>query len=199
MGNETRVELLEQIIEDFNKDTLTQFYNKLSSGKFRPASEDFSENLPKDDRRFESIEQIGRIEHEKKAQTTAFFISSVSGEISERDSKKKQYDIGKKILKDNYLDAGIFVFYGKNNFRLSLIAAFYSGPKRTFPYGFRRYTYFVSPELTNKTFIKQFGGCDFSSIDNILEAFSIEAVSKAFYDDLNPQFGKILLSIKADD
>ncbi len=124
----TKVELLEQIIRDFNKDALIQFY-KLSSDKFRPVSKDFSDNLPKDDKRFENIEQIGRIEHEKKAQSIAFFISSVSGEISERDSKKKQYDIGKKILRDNYLDAGIFVFYGKNNFRLSLIARRDSNPQ----------------------------------------------------------------------
>lgn len=186
MGNETRIELLEQIIKDFNKDTLIQFY-KLSSDKFRPLSEDFSDNLPKDDKRFESIEQIGRIEHEKKAQSIAFFISSVSGEISERDSKKRQYDIGKKILRDNYLDAGIFVFYGKNNFRLSLIAASYSGPKRKFT-TFKRYTYFVSPELTNKTFKDQLKKCDFSSIEAILESFSIEAVNKDFYTQIAKKF-----------
>ena len=186
MGNETRIELLEQIIEDFNKDALIQFY-RLSSDKFRPVSEDFSDNLPKDDERFETIEQIGRIEHEKKAQTIAFFISSVSGEISERDSKKRQYDIGKKILKDNFLDAGIFVFYGKNNFRLSLIAASYSGPKRKFT-TFKRYTYFVSPELKNKTFKDQLKKCDFSSIEAILEAFSIEAVNKDFYTQIAERF-----------
>ncbi len=182
----SKVELLEQIIEDFNKDALIQFY-KLSSDKFRAESEDFSDNLPKEDKRFENIEQIGRIEHEKKAQSIAFFVSSVSGEISERDSKKKQYDIGKKILRDNYLDAGIFVFYGKNNFRLSLIAASYSGPKRKFT-TFKRYTYFVSPELTNKTFKDQLKKCDFSSVERILESFSIEAVNKDFYTQIAEKF-----------
>jgi len=190
----SKVELLEQIIKDFNKDALIQFY-KLASDKFRPVSEDFSDNLPKDDKRFENIEQIGRIEHEKKAQTIAFFISSVSGEISERDSKKKQYDIGKKILRDNYLDAGIFVFYGKNNFRLSLIAASYSGPKRKFT-TFKRYTYFVSPELTNKTFKDQLKKCDFSSVEKILESFSIEAVSNEFYNNFKPIFDDIVNAIK---
>ena len=181
--------LLDRLIKDFSKDKLVQFY-KLSSGKFRPVSEDFSDNLPEDDKRFESIEQIGRIEHEKKAKSIAFFISSVSGEISERDSKKKQYDIGKKILKDNYLDAGIFVFYGENNFRLSLIAASYSGPKRKFT-TFKRYTYFVSPELTNKTFKDQLKKCDFSSIESILEVFSIEAVNKDFYTQIALKFTEL--------
>lgn len=190
----SKVELLEQIIKDFNKDTLIQFY-KLSSDKFRPVSKDFSDNLPKDDKRFESIEQIGRIEHEKKAQSIAFFISSVSGEISERDSKKKQYDIGKKILRDNSLNAGIFVFYSKNNFRLSLIAVSYSGPKKKFT-TFKRYTYFVSPELTNKTFKDQLKKCDFSSVEKILESFSIEAVSDEFYNNFKPIFDDIITVIQ---
>ena len=196
MGNEAhaRVELLEQIIKDFNKDALIRFY-KLASDKFRPVSEDYSQYLPESDKRFENIEQIGRIEHEKKAQSIAFFISSVSGEISERDSKKKQYDIGKKILRDNYLDAGIFVFYGKNNFRLSLIAASYSGPKRKFT-TFKRYTYFVSPELTNKTFKDQLKKCDFSSVEKILESFSIEAVSNEFYNNFKPIFDEIINAIQ---
>lgn len=184
-----KVELLEQIIRDFNRDTLIQFY-KLSSDKFRPESKDFSDNLPKDDKRFENIEQIGRIDYEKKAKSIAFFISSVSGEISEKDSKKKQYDIGKKILKDNYLDAGIFVFYGKNNFRLSLIAASYSGPRRKFT-TFKRYTYFVSPDLKNKTFKDQLKKCDFSSVEKILESFSIEAVNKDFYTRIALKFTEL--------
>ncbi len=194
MGNETKVELLEQIIKDFNKDTLIRFY-KLSSDKFRPVSEDYSQYLPESDKRFENIEQIGRIEHEKKSQSIAFFISSVSGELSDRDSKKRQYDIGKKILRDNYLDAGIFVFYGQNNFRLSLIAASYSGPKRKFT-TFKRYTYFVSPDLTNKTFKDQLKKCDFSSVERILESFSIEAVSNEFYNNFRPIFDEIVNAIQ---
>ena len=162
MGNETRGELLEQIIKDFNKDTLIQFY-KLSSDKFRPVpvSEDYSNYLPEGDSRFEKIEQIGEIDYEKQAKTIAFFVCPVSGELSEKDSKKKQYEIGKKILKDNYRDAGIFIFHGDKNFRLSLIAASYFGPKREFT-TFRRYTYFVSPDLTNKTLKDQLKKWDFS-------------------------------------
>lgn len=178
--------LLQQIIEDFSKDKLVQFY-KLSSDKFRPISQDYSHYLPEKDSRFQNIKQIGEIEYPKQAKTIAFFVCPVSGELSEKDSKKKQYDVGKKILKDNYRDAGIFVFHGDNNFRLSLIAASYSGPKREFT-TFKRYTYFVSPDLTNKTFKDQLKKCDFSSIETILEAFSIEAVNKEFYTQIARKF-----------
>lgn len=180
---------LEQLIEDFDRDKLIQFY-KQSSDTFRPVSEDYSNYLPEGDSRFEKIEQIGQIEYEKQAKTIVFFICPVSGELSEKDSKKKQYEIGKKILKDNYRDAGIFVFHGDKNFRLSLIAASYSGPKREFT-TFRRYTYFVSPDLTNKTFKDQLKKCDFSSIEKILEAFSIEAVNKDFYTQIAEKFTEL--------
>jgi len=190
--------VLEQLIEDFDRDKLIQFY-KQSSDKFRRTiSEDYSNYLPEGDSRFEKIEQIGEIEYEKQAKTIAFFVCPVSGELSEKDSKKKQYEIGKKILKDNYRDAGIFVFHGDKNFRLSLIAASYSGPKREFT-TFRRYTYFISPDLTNKTFKDQLKKCDFSSIENVLEAFSIEAVSNEFYNDFKPIFDEVVNSIKGKD
>jgi len=182
--------VLEQLIEDFDRDKLIQFY-KQSSDKFRSTvSEDYSNYLPDGDSRFEKIEQIGQIDYEKQAKTLAFFVCPVSGELSEKDSKKKQYEIGKKILKDNYRDAGIFVFHGDKNFRLSLIAASYSGPKREFT-TFRRYTYFVSPDLTNKTFKDQLKKCDFSSIEKILEAFSIEAVNKDFYTQIALKFTEL--------
>jgi len=182
--------LLEQLIEDFDREKLIQFY-KQSSDKFRSTvSEDYSNYLPEGDSRFGKIEQIGEIEYEKQAKTIAFFVCPVSGELSDKDSKKKQYEIGKKILKDNYRDAGIFVFHGDNNFRLSLIAASYSGPKREFT-TFRRYTYFVSPDLTNKTFKDQLKKCDFSSIEKILEAFSIEAVNKDFYTQIALKFTEL--------
>jgi hypothetical protein len=180
--------VLEQLIEDFGREKLIQFY-KQCSDNFRPVpvSEDYSNYLPEGDGRFGKIEQIGQIDYEKQAKTIAFFVCPVSGELSEKDSKKKQYEIGKKILKDNYRDAGIFVFHGDKNFRLSLIAASYFGPKREFT-TFRRYTYFVSPDLTNKTFKDQLKKCDFSSIETILEAFSIEAVNEEFYKQIAQKF-----------
>lgn len=114
--------------------------------------------------------------------------------LSERSGKKVQYELGKKILKDSQTDAGIFIFYdlpapelrqaGKTgNFRFSLIYANYLGHRRDWS-AFRRFTYFVSPELTNKTFLQRIGDGDFSSLAKIKEAFSVEKVTKEFYEDI---------------
>jgi len=93
-------------------------------------------------------------------------------------------------------DAGIFVFHDdRGHFRFSLILATYSGTKRQYT-NFRRYTYYVSPELPNKTFINQIGKADFSSIENILAAFSLEAVSDEFYNAFKPLFDEIAESVK---
>ena len=190
-------ELVDRLTKGFDVGILTEYF-KTACSKFRPDRQDLSEIIPEDQTQFKEVSTIGEVEYDA-ANRLIFAVCKLDKDLTGKESKKTQYELGKKILKQHSYDAGIFVFYGaNNNFRLSLIVASYQGPKREFT-TFRRYTYFVTGELTNKTFIKQFGGCDFSSIDNILEAFSIEAVSKAFYDDFNPQFGKILLSIKADD
>jgi adenine-specific DNA-methyltransferase len=67
--------------------------------------------------------------------------------------------------------------------RFSLIYTEYSGARRRFSY-FKRFTYFVSPRLTNKTFLKQIGEGDFSSLEKIKEAFSVEPVTKQFYEEI---------------
>jgi hypothetical protein len=66
-------------------------------------------------------------------------------------------------MKDTFADAGIFIFYDENgNFRFSLITVTYTGTKRQFSH-FKRFTYFVSPALTNRTFLRQVGEAEFSS------------------------------------
>lgn len=68
------------------------------------------------------------------------------------------------------------------------------GTKRVFS-NFKRFTYFVSSEFTNKTFYKQIGDRLFSSLANIKEAFSLAAVTDEFYKEFNPRFEKIANSI----
>ena len=189
-----KLHVLEQLANGFEREKLIDYYTHASS-KFRPQNTDVSEFLPKDDTRFEAITRIGEIEYDN-ATRLGFFVCPLNKGLTEKTSKKIQYEIGKKILKANFYDAGIFVFYGANkNFRLSLIAASYLGPKREFT-TFRRYTYFVSPQFSNKTFIKQLSRCDFLSIEEILQAFSIEAVSEEFYNSFKPKFDQIASSIK---
>ena len=96
--------------------------------------------------------------------------------------------------------AGIFVFYDdKGDFRFSLVYDIISTEgKRTWS-NFRRYTYFVSKEQTNKTFIKQIGDADFSTIESIKEAFSVEKVTKQFYNEIAGWYFWALKNIKFPD
>ena len=115
----------------------------------------------------------------------AVYSIQVNKALSERSGKKMQYDLAKKLLKDANDDAGIFVFYdAKGDFRFSLVYANYLGKKRDWS-NFRRFTYFVSPKLTNKTFLDRIGNGDFSSLKGIQDAFSVEKVTKEFYEQIS--------------
>lgn len=46
------------------------------------------------------------------------------------------------------------------------------------------FTYFITPEDTNKTFRQRIGNCTFKDLDSIQEAFSVEKLTKEFYNDL---------------
>ncbi len=61
---------------------------------------------------------------------------------------------------------------------------------------FRRFTYFVSKEFTNKTFLKQIGDKDFRKFDDIKAAFSITAVTDLFYDEFFKIYDKIVKETK---
>ena len=176
--NNNSREILKEIIENFSTEKFIHFFRNKNTS-FRPMQEDL---LNYNDGDFTSGEKIGEI----KFQDSNLIICSfqVLKELSERSGKKKQYELGKRILKKTNTDAGIFIFYdGDGNFRFSLIYTEYFDTKRKFSY-FKRFTYFVSPRLTNKTFLEQIGEADFSSIEKIKEAFSVEPVTKQFYQEI---------------
>jgi hypothetical protein len=193
----TAKELIERLTKSFKAETLVSYFS-VNCPKFRPVSQNLPELIPEKETLITEIIKIGEAEYDD-ASRIIFVACKIDKDLTGKESKKAQYELGKKILKQHYYDAGIFVFYGSsNNFRLSLIAASYFGAKREFT-TFRRYTYFVSPDFTNKTLVNQLSRCRFSSIEDILEAFSIEAVSEEFYNAFRPKFNEIVLSIKGND
>ena len=176
--NNNSREILKEIIENFSTEKFIHFFRNKNTS-FRPMQEDL---LNYNDGDFTSGEKIGEIEFQDSNLIICSF--QVLEELSERSGKKKQYELGKRILKETNTDAGIFIFYdGDGNFRFSLIYTEYFDTKRKFSY-FKRFTYFVSPRLTNKTFLEQIGEADFSSIEKIKEAFSVEPVTKLFYEEI---------------
>jgi len=187
-------ELLQDIIEDFNPEKFVRFFRERNRS-FAPRREDLFQY---DDENFKNGIKLGEIQLAQDEQLVICAFQS-GQPLTERSGKRAQYEKGKKILKDSQSDTGIFIFHDTdNNFRFSLIYAEYLGVRRRFSY-FKRLTFFVSPRLTNKTFLQQIGACDFSHFESIKEAFSVEPVTRQFYGELQHWYFWAMDKIKFPD
>lgn len=187
-------EILNNIISDFQVEKFIRFFRE-KNRSFAPRTEDLSHY---NDDNFSSGTKLGEISF---AQDERLLICAfeVTQPLTERSGKKAQYEKGKRILKDANADSGVFIFYdGNGSFRFSLIYPEYTGTKRQWSY-FKRFTYFVSPELTNKTFLQQIGEGNFSSLQKIKEAFSVDPVTKQFYNELQAWYFWAMDKIKFPD
>ncbi len=187
-------ELLQDIIENFTTEKFVRFFRE-KNRFFAPRQEELFQY---NDENFQHGIKLGEI---RFSQDENIFICAFesSKPLSERSGKKAQYEKGKKILKDSQSDAGIFIFHDTdNNFRFSLIYAEYLGVRRRFSY-FKRLTFFVSPRLTNKTFLQQIGEWDFSYFESIKEAFAVEPVTRQFYGELQYWYFWAMDKIKFPD
>jgi adenine-specific DNA-methyltransferase len=185
-------EILRQIIEDFSPEKFINFF-RIKNPNFRP----LEINLGIENEDFSLSKKIGEVQLEDN--NIIFCTFKVLKELTEKSGKKKQYEIGKKVLKNENADAGIFIFYDRDNrFRFSLIYTEYFGTKRKFSH-FKRFTYFVSKDQTNNTFLRQVGDGDFSSLEKIKEAFSVEPITKEFYKEIQTWFFTALDKIRFTD
>ena len=176
MANST----LEHLIQDISTDGIIKFFRERSP-KFAPIKEslgDYNDDIFKDGIKLGEI----KFDETEELIVCAFKCDAT---LSERSGKKAQYEKAKKILKERISDAGIFVFYdAAGNFRFSLVYTNYLGKQKDWS-TFRRFTYFVNKESTNKTFLQRIGDADFSTLDKIQEAFSVEKVTKEFYENIS--------------
>ncbi|WP_051524385.1 Eco57I restriction-modification methylase domain-containing protein [Sulfurihydrogenibium subterraneum] len=156
-------------------------YFEEKNHKFRPLEEIYETEKLTD--RFEEPVLIGELELEDGYQLD-FFTIKTKENLSERSSKRQQYEIAKDLLKLRNKDAGIFIFYDEEgNFRFSFVFAEYQGKKRDFSH-YKRYTYFVSKDQPNRTFIERLDLAKFLSLDEIKEAFSVKQLTKEFYNEI---------------
>jgi hypothetical protein len=127
----------------------------------------------------------------------------MGGILTERSSRRKQFDIAVKVLKDNFVNPymgngpiqgsftqGLFFFFDEpGNFRLSLVTAEISAGKMELN-NYRRQSFFVEAGKRNNTFRTRL--CKtFSTFDELKSAFDVEKLSddffreyKAFYEDI---------------
>ncbi len=190
--------LAERLAQHFSPDNLTAFLRRAAPG-FRPQTEPLDAFLDSAEarQRFDHAEQLGAIQWPEEASALVAAVH-VRGELSSRSSKLAQYNLAKAVLKDTHHEAGLFAFYDDaGRFRLSLIAAQYAGTRRAFS-DYRRYTFFVAPEEPHRTFVEQLGRADFSSLQGLLDAFSVEPVTRDFFREYHRLFEAAKASINLD-
>lgn len=127
----------------------------------------------------------------------------MDGILTERSSRRKQFDIAVKVLKDNFVNPymgngpiqgsftqGLFFFFDEpGNFRLSLVTAEISAGRMELN-NYRRQSFFVEAGKNNKTFRTRL--CKtIANYDEFKSAFDVEKLSdeffreyKVFYEDI---------------
>jgi 23S rRNA G2445 N2-methylase RlmL len=182
---------MDKLIETFSIKSVNDFFkNKISS--FSPNRENLDYILKDTDfTHFSDLQKIGEVEFNNSDELIVF-TCKFQGILSERSSKKRQFEIAKKVLKEDFKDGAIFIFYDENDcFRFSFIRKNYGNKDQKFT-NWKRYTYFVDPARTNKTFKNRINGCNFSSLEDIQEAFSVEKLNKKFYEDIATAFYSLI-------
>ncbi len=151
---------------------------------FRLVQEDLDHLIPVNGyENFSRLTKLGEAGFDN-ADDLLVFSCCYEGELTARSSKKKQFELARRVLKEDFKDGAIFVFYdAAGRFRFSFIRRRYGEDQKYTPW--RRYTYFVDPARPNKTFRKRMGDSAFDTLDHIQEAFSVEPLSKQFYKELS--------------
>ncbi|MEW5845297.1 MAG: Eco57I restriction-modification methylase domain-containing protein [Bacteroidota bacterium] len=175
-------ELVENLIANFNHNNLvTLFRNKSRSFKYEQEElSHFNDDL------FSDCTLLGSFKTTDDELEILVFTAKTNNDLTERSGKKRQYELGKRLLKEQLrYSGGFFVFYDSNGaFRFSFIYDIPLPNGKVRFSNFKRYTYFVSPEQTNKTFIRQVSEAEFTSLPSIVEAFSVDKVRAEFYREI---------------
>lgn len=173
--------ILQNLIQEFSTENLIHLF-RYKTRTFREISEErnyynndfFSNGLFLGEAKTDDEDEI------------VIYTFKTNKELTERSGKKAQYELAKKILKqEQRYSAGFFIFYDDdNNFRFSLVYDVPLSNGRREWSNFRRFTYYISKEQTNKTFLYRLDIADFTSLEKIKEAFSVEKVTKEFYTEI---------------
>ena len=124
----------------------------------------------------------------------AFFAVTCAKELSERSYRRKQFDFAQKIAdlpgqiriwfdtNHSYPGNAVFLFIAPDgkSFRLSLIERDKSKEKKIF----KRYTFFVSADQSNRTFFARIGSDKnkkWETFSDLRDTFSVEKLSDDFF------------------
>ncbi|WP_375560652.1 Eco57I restriction-modification methylase domain-containing protein [Bernardetia sp. OM2101] len=186
----TSESLTKNLIDNFSIENLQSFFRqKLRS--FRKENDDMSHLFDGNtEEKYTNIYKIGEANLKGNDELLVFSAQTQSS-LTYKTGKRQQFEMAKKVLQNEEKDAAFFIFYDEDkNFRFSFVKANFEGKTKKYT-DFKRYTYFVSKEQTNRTFIEQTEKAEFSDIDSIIEAFSIEPLNKQFYKDISDAFNRL--------
>lgn len=177
------------IISNISNQKISLFFeNKITS--FKPEKDVFT-NTVNEEAPYSDPIKIGHAEL-KNHEELLVFTCEYNKELTARSAKKQQFEIAKKVLKGDFKDGAIFIFYdAQGNFRFSFIRRNY-GDKTAKYSNWKRYTYYVEPSKQNKTFKNRIENCHFDSLDSIQEAFSVEPLNKQFYQQIAKSFYELI-------
>ncbi len=174
--------LVKSLTEKFAEETFKEVLRQ----KFKNFEEEEIRLIPEwEQELFKELKKLGKAKLEDK---TVGIYTIKTEEITERTSKKKQFEFAKKVLLNFYDDAGLFVFYDNaGRFRLSLIFKQYTEEGIKFS-PWKRFTFFVSPEKLNRTFIKRLLEIEWKTFRDLVETFAVEPLSQEFYKEIKAWF-----------
>ena len=181
------------LAQEISSSEIANFARSISR-HFKPGAQNFGTLASLE---FELIEKVGQFEFVDDSKVLVVAAKAKS-EVGERISKKNQYEVARKILRQSVnigFDAGLFFFFDEiGGMRVSLVYAESDGEARHWS-NFKRFTYFLSPQLTNRTFSSQVASSQFSSIQQLKDAFSISAVTDIFYTEFYNHFQMLIESV----
>jgi type I restriction-modification system DNA methylase subunit len=189
LANSRCYELLKSLIDDFSPDNLQYFLSYKIPGMDIYENRLYLSDFGFSEERFEDVFlELG--EAKLDGDLVKAYAIKLNRELSEKTSKKSQFDCAKKILNSDRSipDAGFFAFYDdKGNFRLSFVHKIYRAPKTEFSH-YKRLTYFVEKGKPYRTFLRQLSETPFDSLKDIITAFSIQPLTKEFYTEIQNWF-----------
>ncbi len=123
-------------------------------------------------------------------------------ELGARSSRKKQFEFAKKIIGlfaenppcplKGSIAQGLFAFSDDHgNFRLSLVTSHYDKQGKIQYNAFRRQSFYVEAGHENATFRRYFlnrSRSQLTTLEDVREAFSVEALTKEFYTEIEKWF-----------
>lgn len=153
-------------------------------------------NVPKYcDSDFLVVSTLGKLAFDDGTACDIFMIQ-VSRSLTERASRRKQFDKATDIIKQENTQAGLFIFCDElHSFRLSLVYPVYKGTKRAFS-NYRRHSFYVSGDLPNKTYLLQLNKHKLNSMGDLKDIFSVDKVSALFYEEFEKEYTCLQTGIK---